>query len=174
MLIFPRLYNRRTSIDFGWRWISRPSKASSATSDLTMRNRLITTLLAFFFSSPLFAGNLCNAGCTLVIDFPTGGTIHAVDELTITFGTSGQIDTVGTLTAYLDSETLTLNPGDIISFDPGGSFNIGDAGNLAYTDLEISTTGTVSLEAVGGPETVNIQGRWRYSGWVQRLKYAQC
>ena len=102
------------------------------------------------------AGDLCDAGCELTIDFIDGGRITAIEALTITFGDGGLVDTGGSVTAYLENETLALNAGDSLEFGPGGSFDIGAAGNIAYTDLEIDTDGTLSLGALGGTETIQI------------------
>jgi len=121
-----------------------------------MRHSLIIRSLLALFSTPLFAVDLCDAECSVLIEFPEGGSLHAVEELTITFGDNALIDTVGTQTAYVKDNTLTLNAGESIVFGAGGSFDIGDAGNIAYTNLEITTSGTIDLIAVDGSEAINI------------------
>lgn len=120
-----------------------------------MRNPLITAFLALFIT-PLQAGDLCDAACKITIDFPDDGRLHAVKDLTITFGNNGLIDTGGSSVGYVEGDTLALNAGESIDFAAGGSFDIGDAGNIAHTSMEISTTGTIDFIAVGGTETITI------------------
>lgn len=103
------------------------------------------------------AANLCDSDCLLSISFPSGGSIAAIEPLTISFGNSGLLDTSGSVTAYVDGETLSLNAGDSISFGTAGSFDIGTGGNIAFTDLRITTDGDLMLSATGGAERVQIQ-----------------
>ena len=110
-----------------------------------MRHILIITIFSLLFANSVFAGDLCDPDCSLVIDFPTGGSIEAVDELTITFGDAGKIDTVATLTSYVEGETLTLNAGESIDFGSGGSFELGHFGNIDFTHISISTSGVLEL-----------------------------
>lgn len=110
-----------------------------------------------FFAASLQAGVLCDAACTLTIDFPGGGRIEAAEAVTVTFGTGGLVDTAGSVTAYLAGETLTLNAGERLEFSAGGSFDIGSAGNVEFSDLAISTDGGVTIAAVGGAEVIRIE-----------------
>jgi len=119
---------------------------------------LLTAVFLMLFASSLYAdsytGGSCEAECKVLIDFPDGGSLHAVEALTITFGNNGLINTIATSTAYAKDDTLTLNAGETITFAAGGVFDIGDAGNIIYTNMEITTEGTVEFIAVGGTETI--------------------
>lgn len=123
-----------------------------------MQYKLQASALLFFCLSMrvALAANLCDAECALTIDFPSGGYLEATEALTITFGDSGLIDTVSSVTAYLDGEILTLNRGDRLEFGAGGRFDIGSSGNIDYTDLLIHTNGVINLDTVGGLEALSI------------------
>ncbi len=112
-------------------------------------------LLLIVSTSSSVAGNLCDAACTLTIDYPDGGSIDAVESLTITFGTDGLVDTIGSVTSYLDAETLVLNVGESLTFEAGGSFDIGTEGNIDYTDMTFNG-GIIEISVMGGAETIEI------------------
>ena len=116
-----------------------------------MKSLSLVALFFIYSSAPAVVVDLCDAECYLTIDFPDGGSMHAPYALTITFGDNGLIDTGGSITAYAAGETYTLNAGEILDFDHGGSFDIGEGGNINYTRLEITTSGTVDLVASGEP-----------------------
>lgn len=124
---------------------------------MEIRFREVGIILIFvFLASTVHAENLCDLNCTLSISFPTGGTIEAVESLTITFGDGGLVDTAGSVTAYLDGETLILNANESLVFGSGGRFDIGTFGNFDYTNLAITTGGTITLIAEGGDEQIQI------------------
>ncbi len=112
-------------------------------------------LLLTASTSSSVAGNLCDAACTLTVDYPDGGSIDAVESLTITFGADGLVDTIGSVTSYLDAETLVLNAGESLTFEAGGSFDIGTEGNIDYTDMTFNG-GIIEIGATGGTETIEI------------------
>ncbi len=115
---------------------------------------LILALLLTWGAS--HAGELCDAQCELTIDFPGGGHIAAIEALTITFGDGGLVDTGGSVTAYLENETLSLAAGESLEFEAGGRFDIGAAGNISFLDIEIMTDGNVVAAGVGGSESVRV------------------
>ena len=102
------------------------------------------------------AENLCDQQCTIDIEFPDGGSILAKKSTTFTFGDSGLVDTVGSVTAYLDGQTLVLNPGERLVFGSGGKFVLGDGGNVDVTDLVIFSNGVARISALGGAETLAV------------------
>lgn len=114
-----------------------------------MKNKLFIVVLTILFSSQLFAEDMCNPECSIVIDFPTGGTILAVEALTLTFGESGFIDTGDTITNYIEDQVLILNAGESIIFSSGGSLDIGTIGNIEHTDLNVTTSGVFDINAIG-------------------------
>ena len=118
--------------------------------------RMLLLLALASSCAALQAGELCDASCTLTIGFPNGGSIEAGESLTLGFGAGGLVDTAGSVTAYLDGETLTLNAGERLEFGAGGSFDIGNGGNIEYTDMSVTTTGEVTISASGGAELVQV------------------
>ena len=115
----------------------------------------ITTVIAVVIISLLgisvsYASNLCDDTCSITISFPTGGSIAAIEPATITFGDGGLVDTVDTVTAYLSGDTIVLNAGESLEFGSSGSFDIGDMGNIDYTNISVITDGDVSMEATSG------------------------
>ena len=121
--------------------------------------RLIWLLISLTVASPTigFAGELCDADCQLTIEFPDGGRIEAIESVSFRFGDGALINTGGAVTAYVSGETLTLNPGETLAFTSGGRFDLGDAGNVTYTNLVIATSGLIELTAVGGSETIRVE-----------------
>lgn len=122
---------------------------------------LFVILPLLLLANAASGANLCNQNCLLSISFPNGGSIEAVEALSITFGDGGLVDTAGSVTAYVAGETLTLNAGDSLDFGSGGSFDIGNAGNIDYTNMAITTKGEVRLTAVGGDERLQIHAEGR-------------
>ncbi len=115
----------------------------------------ITTVIAVVIISLLgisvsYASNLCDDTCSITISFPTGGSIAAIEPATITFGDGGLVDTVDTVTAYLSGDAIVLNAGESLEFGSSGSFDIGDMGNIDYTNISVITDGDVSMEATSG------------------------
>lgn len=117
----------------------------------TLRLSLITLLL---INTPSWAGLLCDPGCQLEIDFTYGGSIEAVEQVTLVFGDSGLIDTGSTSTAYVKDETLTLNAGESLVFTDGGSLSLGDAGNIDCTHLSFNVDGSIAITS--GPESTTL------------------
>ncbi len=131
-------------------------------------------LLLALFSGNCVAGNLCDAECTLSMSFPAGGAIEALAPLSIGFGSGGLVDTAGSVTAYVDGETLDLNAGESLVFGAGGSFDLGAGGNIAYTSLNVATGGEVSIAAQGGAGEIRIPagGRLSFSGGAEVNLYS--
>ena len=119
--------------------------------------RLLVAPLFLVLSLSAYAVELCDASCKLVIDFPDGGSLYATEPLTITFGDDGLINTGGGIIAYVEGDTLPLGEGQRIDFGVGGIFDIGDGGNISYTNMEISTSGTMELAALGEPHAINVE-----------------
>ena len=89
-----------------------------------MNNNSIAAILFFLVllgTGSTRAGDLCDSDCQLSISFPSGGSIEAIEALTITFGDSGLVDTSGSVTAYLVGQTLDVNavtaPGLILAVE---------------------------------------------------------
>ncbi len=118
--------------------------------------RLTGFILLFLTFNTCFADRLCDTGCRLDIDFPTGGDIQAVNDLTIVFGQSGLINTVATTVGFVNRDSLVLHAGERLLFLPGGSFNLGEGGNLDYSQLIIQSDGEIQLSAIGGTRTLFI------------------
>jgi hypothetical protein len=112
----------------------------------------------FLIFNTCFADRLCDTGCSLDIDFPTGGYIQAVNDLTIIFGQSGMINTVATTIGFVDRDILVLHAGERLLFSQGGSFNLGKGGNLLYSHLIIQSDGKIQLSATGGTRTLFVSG----------------
>lgn len=111
-------------------------------------------ILLFLSFNTCFADRLCDTGCGLDIDFPTGGYIQAVNDLTIVFGQSGQVNTVTSVLGFVDGDSLVLYAGERLLFAKGGSFNLGKGGNLDYSRLIIQSDGEIQLSAIGGTRTL--------------------
>lgn len=123
---------------------------------LTLFKITLVLLLSWTFSLAN-ADNLCDASCALTITFPDGGAIIADQEMTITFGDGALIDTAATQTAYVMGNTYSLNSGESLLFGANGSFDIGDSGNVDYTELTIQTNGEMTIAAHGGSESIYIR-----------------
>lgn len=124
-------------------------------------------LFTLLFSINAYATNLCDASCDFIITYPDGGTLEAVETLTITFGTGGLLNlgVTGTVNtnpqpASLDftaGGSLILAKGESITFGNDGSLILGAGGNISYTDLLLNSSGGASLTAVSGTETIIIE-----------------
>ncbi len=118
--------------------------------------RLTGFILLFHIFNTCFADRLCDRRCSLEIDFPTGGYIQAVNDLSIVFGHFGQIYTVASSIGFVDGDSLVLHAGERVLFSPGGSFNLGKGGNLNYSQLRIQSDGKIQLAALGGKRTLSV------------------
>ena len=119
--------------------------------------------LAVTVTVPSRAGELCDNSCLLTIDFPSGGAIDANEPVTFTFGNSGIVNTGGTVTAYLQGEQLILNAGESLQFSDGGRFDIGNAGNVEYSDIDFTISGQMQLTASGGNERITVGSGDRFA-----------
>lgn len=113
-------------------------------------------LLSLFFSSNLFASNLCDSFCDLSITFPDGGSIEAVETLTVTFGDGAFVNNGVVITGYSAGDVLSLSAGESIDFQGNGSFELGSGGNIDYSDILIISNGVMNLAAVEGYKKVFI------------------
>lgn len=117
---------------------------------------IIPLVLLLGIINPLYADNLCDQQCQLNLTFPDGGEIVAEEALTITFGAGGFINDGSVNIGYALNETVVLAAGESLNFIDGGEFDLGDTGNIDYTNLSITSNGTGELSAVGGNENVFI------------------
>ncbi len=136
------------------------------------------SLLLFFVLFSLFnsvhAQNLCDASCEFSATFPQGGSLEAIDELTLTFGAEGELilGTGGTVNTsiqpssldFTSGGTLFLSAGESITFGPGGSLILGTGGNMDALSYNLSTTGDITIGATGGNQSININGDLGASG----------
>lgn len=110
--------------------------------------------------------DLCNESCDMLVTFPDGGSIVADENLTLIFGTGGELNLGDTGTVNVNPQPLNLDfstggslalaKGESITFDTGGSIVLGDGGNINYTNITINSSGGASLKAVGNPEKIVI------------------
>ncbi len=114
-------------------------------------------LLPLLFSSNLLASDLCDSFCDLSITFPDGGSIEAVKDIEIEFGTGGYITNNGVTTGYSRGDDLELDSGDSIVFSAGGKLVLGEGGNIDHSEMTISSNGVMNLAAVGGKKKVEIR-----------------
>jgi len=112
-------------------------------------------LLSFFFTNNLFASNLCDSSCDLSITFPDGGSIAAVEALTITFGDGAFVNNGVVITGYSVGDVLSLSAGETINFQNNGLFELG-GGNIDYSDILIISNGVMNLAAVEGDKKIFI------------------
>lgn len=125
---------------------------------------LFFTLL---FTHNVLATELCAVSCDLIITFPDGGSIEAVEPLAITFGTGGALNLgeAGTVnknpqpvsTDFSAGGVLSLAGGESISFGKGGSLYLGDAGNIDYLNMVINSSGGARIAAEGIIDTMVIK-----------------
>ncbi len=143
-----------------------------STEDAVKHLPLLFILFSLFNS--VHAQNLCDASCEFSATFPEGGSLEAIDELTLTFGTGGELilGTGGTVNTaiqpssldFLSGGTLTLSAGESITFGPGGSLVLGTGGNIDALNYNLVTTGDISIGATGGRQMINIYGDLDVSG----------
>ena len=95
------------------------------------------------------AQNLCSTACELTLNFTHGGTIEAIETLTITFGEGGFINDGAVTTGYAVDETLQLNAGETLLFGTGGAFSLGNSGNIDYSAMNL-VTGDIVITALSG------------------------
>ena len=132
-----------------------------------MIKNLACLFFAFLFAHSVVADDLCDASCELTITFPDGGSLEAVEALTLTFGTSAELalGAAGTIntavqpanTDYSSGASLVLAKGESITFGSGGYLVLGDGGNIDHLNMTISSSGYASLKAIGGAEAITIE-----------------
>lgn len=113
--------------------------------------------IALFLVSAFFAGSatadlFCSNACGLEIDFVNGGSIEAIEPVTMTFGDGGLIDTGSTSTAYVAGDTLVLAGGERLVFAAGGQLRLGSGGNIDATSVIINVDGNALLGDTAGGE----------------------
>ncbi len=101
---------------------------------------LTLVFVLFSLSNSAHSQNLCDASCEFSASFPQGGFLEETDELTLTFGTGGELilGTGGTVNIaiqlssldFSSGGTLFLSDGENITFGPGGSLVLGNGGPL--------------------------------------------
>ena len=109
---------------------------------------LVTTLFASSSTARLF----CSNACDFQIAFVNGGSIEAVESLTITFGDGGLVDTGSTSMAYVDGQALSLVAGESLVFSEGGQFHLGSGGNIDATSVIFNVDGNALLGDTAGGE----------------------
>ena len=133
------------------------------------RLKLLPYLLLLLFSShAAYADLLCNESCEFSATFPQGGSLEAIDELTLVFGSGGELTlgTGGTVNTaiqpnsldFASGGSLQLAAGESITFGPGGSMVLGSGGNMDTLNFNLTSTGNVSIEAVGGSQSIDLSG----------------
>jgi hypothetical protein len=135
---------------------------------------LFLILALFSLINSAFAQNLCDDSCEFTATFPEGGSLEAIDELTLTFGTGGELilgegGTVNTAIQpssldFSSGRTLLLSAGESITFGPGGSLVLGTGGNIDALGYNLITTGDISIGATGGNQVIYINGDLSVSG----------
>jgi len=119
--------------------------------------KYLVSLFFLLFAHNIYATTLCDDSCELIITFPDGGSIIAVNTLTISFGEGGYIDDGAVTTGYAAGEMIVLAAADTVLFNNEGVFNLGTGGNIEYTAMEFNSTGGASLTATGGTESIFIE-----------------
>ena len=124
-------------------------------------------LFSVLFSPLSFATNLCDSSCEIVIKFPDGGSIQAIEALTIEFGLGGELElgetgTVNTnpqpiSTDFSSGGSLSLAEGDSITFASDGWLKVSGGGNIDYTSILINSSGDCSVTAVDEARTISIE-----------------
>ena len=100
--------------------------------------------LGLLLASPAVPADLCDAACSITMDFADGGTINA-SGTTLTFGTGGSLvlGTGGTLNAGTGgSVTPATDPPDMSG---GGSIVFGEGGSIVF-----GTGGSLNSGSGGG------------------------
>ena len=116
--------------------------------------QILLSIVLFLRTYSVFAGNLCDAECSLSITFPDGGSIVAVEPLTFVYSEGGYINDGIVTTGYASGESRSLAAGESIEFQSGGALDVGVGGNLEYTSILIATNGVIDATANGGSEKI--------------------
>lgn len=114
-------------------------------------------LLSLLFSNILLASDLCDSSCDLSITFPDGGSIEAIKDIEIQFGTGGYITNNGVTTGYSRGEDLEIDSGESMIFSAGSKLVLGERGNIDHSEMTITSNGVINLAAVGGKKIVEIR-----------------
>jgi hypothetical protein len=135
---------------------------------------LTLVFVLFSLSNSAHSQNLCDESCEFSASFPQGGFLEATDELTLTFGTGGELilgagGTVNTAIQlssldFSSGGTLFLSAGESITFGPGGSLVLGNGGNMDTGSYILSSTGDITIGATGGNQSINLNGDLSASG----------
>ena len=114
---------------------------------------LSVLLLSALVCRGALAGLLCaTTTCDLEIDFYDGGSIEAVEPLTIEFGDGGLVNDGVVTTAYVAGDNLALASGERLEFAPGGQFRLGSGGNIDMSRANFIVGGDAVLGATGNGE----------------------
>lgn len=123
----------------------------------TIQYILIITLWLISVSfSPGYADKLCDVECDFSITFPDGGFIQALEPVTIFFGSGGFIHDGLVATGYAADDIVNLAAGESLTFADGGLIDLGEFGNIDYSDLSINSNGRIQITAIGGTQQVSI------------------
>ena len=114
-------------------------------------------LLSLLFTSNLLASDLCDSSCDLSITFPDGGSIEAIKDIEIQFGTGGYITNNGVTTGYSKGDDLEIDSGESMIFSAGSKLVLGERGNIDHSEMTITSNGVMNLAAVGGKKKVEIR-----------------
>lgn len=101
---------------------------------------LFSSLVLAMLTQPASAQTLCSTSCELNINFTDGGSIEAVEALTITFGEGGFINDGVVTTGFAKDENVQLNAGESLVFSAGAEFNLGSAGNIDYSAMNLNAS----------------------------------
>ena len=107
-------------------------------------------LLSLLFTSNLLASDLCDSSCDLSITFPDGGSIEAIKDIEIQFGTGGYITNNGVTTGYFKGDDMEIDSGESIIFSAGSKLVLGERGNIDHSEMTITSNGVMNLAAVDG------------------------
>lgn len=116
----------------------------------------LNILFLLLFATATVAAPLCDDSCELIITFPDGGYIEAVEPMSFSFGSGGVINDGAVTTGYADGEILALNTGESLAFAAGGSLDLGAGGNIDNTGFLVNSGGEMYLEAVGGNSAIRL------------------
>jgi len=123
------------------------------------------------------AQNLCTPDCELIVTFPSGGIIEAIETTTLSFGDNGELrpglaGTINTAIPPLNLDfsqggLLELVAGESINFGNDGYLSLGTAGNIIGNQFNLSTTGDFTIFAIGDGATITINAGLAISGNLQ-------
>lgn len=138
--------------------------ARSKSMSSKFRLFLFVLTISHIFIRPAVSANLCDAACDLIIEFDGGGSIEAIEAVTILFGQGGSLvlGNAGTLnmavppasTDYSLGGVLSLAAGESITFGTGGVLFLGAGGNIDSTDIDIAVMGDMTITATGGSSSI--------------------